>query len=351
MPRARPTRAPTARAAARSRKAGVKPAARPPLPLARHVYVVTRDAEAANAQISKIFAPHRTKPGGGRRFLARHHHARLAGLSFNYFQFRPRVTITARPTTRYYLLLIPQRGRCRIACGGPALEIAPGTVSVVNPVEPLTMEWLDDCAQVVVKFDRAALDAALAERLGRAVTRPILFDVARPTPIAACRPLVRFVDFALSVLDGEGGADLPEEPFERLFLSLVLTELRHSESDALARPRPRAVPYYVKRVEEFVNLHAERPISLDDMVAVSGVSARSLFNGFRTFRNMGPMAYLKRVRLERVRADLSAPARDRRRVTEIATAWGFSHLGNFAKDYKNQFGETPSATMRRRGDK
>jgi len=325
-----------------------KPAARPKLPLARHVYVLTRDAETARAQISQIFAPHRLAPSGGRRFQARHHHARLAGLSFNYFQFRPRVTVTARPTTRYYLLLIPQQGRCRVACGGPPIEIAPGTVSVVNPVEPLSMEWLDDCAQVVVKFDRDALDAALAARLGRAITRPILFDVSRPTPIAACRPLIRFVEFALSALDGERGVDLPEEPFERLFLSLMLTELRHSESDALARPRPRAVPYYVKRVEEFVNLHAESSITLDDMVAVSGVSARSLFSGFRAFRRMGPMAYLKRVRLERVRAELAAPAQ-RRRVTEIATAWGFSHLGNFAKDYKKQFGETPSATLRRRG--
>ena len=325
-------------------------ARREPLPLGRHVYVLTHDVEAANAQISKIFAPHRTEPAGGRRFLARPHHARLAGLSFNYFRFSPRVTITARPTTRYYLLLIPQRGRCRVACGGPPIEIAPGTVTVVNPVAPLHMEWLDDCAQVVVKFDRALLDAHLAERLGRAVIAPVLFDIAKPTPVEACRPLVRFVEFAVSALDREDGVDLPEEPFERLFLSLVLTELRHSESDALARPRPRAVPYYVKRVEEFVNLHADAAITLDDMVAVSGVSARSLINGFRAFRGTGPMAYLKRVRLDRVRAELAA-SRDRRTVTEIATAWGFSHLGNFAKDYKKQFGEPPSATLRRKQEK
>jgi AraC-like DNA-binding protein len=320
------------------------------LPLARHVYVLTRDAHLANAQISKIFAPHKTKPGGGRRFLARHHHARLAGLSFNYFQFSPSVTITAKPTTRYYLLLFPRRGRCVVTCGGAPVELAPGTVSVVNPVAPLTMDWLDDCAQLVVKFDRAALDAALAARLGRAVTQPILFDVAHPTPVAACRPLFRFVDFAVSAIEGERGIDLPEEPFERLFFSLILTELRHNHSDAMARPRPRAAPYYVKRVEEFVNLHADGAITLDDMVAVSGVSARSLFNGFRAFRNIGPMAYLKRVRLERVRAELMAPGRaGRRRVTEVATAWGFSHLGNFAKDYKKQFGESPSATLRKGG--
>ena len=327
-----------------------KPAPRPSFPLSRHVYVLTRDAAAANAQISKIFAPHKTKPGGGGRFEARHHHARLAALSFNYFQFRPSVTITAKPTTRYYLLLIPQAGRCVVTCGGAPVEVAPGTVSMVNPVAPLTMEWLDDCAQLVVKFDRAALEAALAARLGRAVTRPILFDIARPTPIADCRSLLRFVEFAVSAIEDERGADLPEEPFEHLFYSLVLSELRHTHSDALARPRPRAAPYYVKRVEEFVNLHAENTITVDDMVAVSGVSARSLFNGFRAFRNMGPMAYLKRVRLERVHAELAAPPSDnRRRVTEIATAWGFSHLGNFAKDYKKQFGESPSTTLRRRG--
>jgi AraC family ethanolamine operon transcriptional activator len=33
-------------------------------------------------------------------------------------------------------------------------------------------------------------------------------------------------------------------------------------------------------------------------------------------------------------------------VTEIANDFGFTHLGYFSQDYKAQFGELPSETMR-----
>ena len=84
------------------------------------------------------------------------------------------------------------------------------------------------------------------------------------------------------------------------------------------------------------------------MVAVSGVSKRALFRGFRAFRGMGPMAYLKSVRLESAHAELTGPGPERRSVTEVANAWGFTHLGNFARDYRRRFGRRPSETLRSR---
>jgi AraC family ethanolamine operon transcriptional activator len=33
-------------------------------------------------------------------------------------------------------------------------------------------------------------------------------------------------------------------------------------------------------------------------------------------------------------------------VQDVAARWGFWHLGQFSLDYKRQFGELPSATLR-----
>jgi transcriptional regulator GlxA family with amidase domain len=76
------------------------------------------------------------------------------------------------------------------------------------------------------------------------------------------------------------------------------------------------------------------------------VSARSLQQGFRRSLHTTPMAYLRLVRLEKVRDDLSLSAPASVTVTEIATRWGFVHLGRFAAAYRAAFGEPPSETLR-----
>jgi AraC family transcriptional regulator, ethanolamine operon transcriptional activator len=53
------------------------------------------------------------------------------------------------------------------------------------------------------------------------------------------------------------------------------------------------------------------------------------------------------VHLNGVRRELKSDARADRAVQDIAARWGFWHLGEFSADYKHQFGELPSATLRR----
>jgi AraC family ethanolamine operon transcriptional activator len=60
---------------------------------------------------------------------------------------------------------------------------------------------------------------------------------------------------------------------------------------------------------------------------------------------MSPHAYLKAQRLNRVREDLKSALGDAGTVAAIAQRWGFWHTGNFAADYRRQFGELPSQTL------
>jgi transcriptional regulator GlxA family with amidase domain len=59
------------------------------------------------------------------------------------------------------------------------------------------------------------------------------------------------------------------------------------------------------------------------------------------------MSYLREIRLQHVRKDLSAADPTETTVTEIATRWGFLHPGRFSAQYRERFGEPPSATLRR----
>ncbi|WP_408631189.1 helix-turn-helix domain-containing protein [Marinomonas shanghaiensis] len=54
--------------------------------------------------------------------------------------------------------------------------------------------------------------------------------------------------------------------------------------------------------------------------------------------------YLRISRLNGVRRSL-VQAKNGQAVSDIAAQWGFWHLSQFAKDYKQLFGETPSKTL------
>ena len=139
------------------------------LPLARHVFLDCDDVTLATERVSQIFAPHRNEvrdPDAPFRSL--HHHARLRHLSFNFIRYQPAVTIRSGPTRHYYLILMPQAGTCTVGYGERTVTVSPGFLTVVNPLEPLTLDWGDNCAQLVLKVERSQIEDHLARlRAGR----------------------------------------------------------------------------------------------------------------------------------------------------------------------------------------
>ncbi|WP_462320575.1 helix-turn-helix domain-containing protein [Halochromatium sp.] len=87
--------------------------------------------------------------------------------------------------------------------------------------------------------------------------------------------------------------------------------------------------------------------SLVDLCRHTGVSARTLQYAFRDQLGLTPNAYLRLLRLNGVRAELIASSAEGTSVTQIATRWGFLHLGRFARAYRELFKEPPSATLAR----
>jgi AraC family ethanolamine operon transcriptional activator len=77
-----------------------------------------------------------------------------------------------------------------------------------------------------------------------------------------------------------------------------------------------------------------------------GASSRKLDYVFRDVLGISPAKYLKAVRLNGVRRELLSPSGAAGNVHDIAARWGFWHMGAFSGDYKVQFGELPSATVR-----
>lgn len=108
----------------------------------------------------------------------------------------------------------------------------------------------------------------------------------------------------------------------------------------------RKLPQKIRKAVKFIHENADSDISLSALEKVTGISSRSLQLGFKNNIGITPMSYVKKLRLAKVRADLLIADVNYPCIGDIAAHWGFFHLSNFAKDYRNEFGELPSETMK-----
>jgi AraC-like DNA-binding protein len=117
------------------------------------------------------------------------------------------------------------------------------------------------------------------------------------------------------------------------------------DGDGLAPHMRRALPASLAHALDWLNGRLDEPIRLETLAAVAGVRPRTLEAHFKLYLGTTPTGWVRRTRLARARQQLLA-AGDDASVTGVALANGFSQLGRFAAQYRGQFGELPSETLR-----
>ena len=121
---------------------------------------------------------------------------------------------------------------------------------------------------------------------------------------------------------------------------------RHNYTHLLLREPLPVSATAVKLVEEYIEANWDKPLDIETMVSISGISARSLFRQFSKTRGYSPADFVKRVRLDRARHMLEQGDSESS-VIQIALKCGFQNAGHFARDYRVMFGELPSVTLLR----
>jgi AraC-like DNA-binding protein len=319
------------------------------LPLERHLAFETRDPEEAREKVARIFCPHLldvARPGPG--LHARQHVARLGNLALSYIAYGAEVRIDPGELSSFFLIHLVHSGRSEIRSGNSVLVGSASMGSVSSATLGLRMHWSADCAHLVLKVDRAMLERHLSDLLGEAVDRPIEFAPELPVesgPGAGFRRLVDFVSAEFERDDSLITSHLGIAHIEQTLMTALLTAQPSNYSAALAAPVSAPAPRHVVRAEAYIRAHADSAITIGALADAAGVSARTLFEGFRRFRGTTPMALLKDVRLERAYEELRTSPHES--VTDVAVKWGFVHLGRFARTYRRRFGELPSETLRR----
>lgn len=102
----------------------------------------------------------------------------------------------------------------------------------------------------------------------------------------------------------------------------------------------------VKRALEFIDAYPDEPATVAAVAEAARVSRRTLNYAFRSELDATPKQYLQAMRLDSARRELRRAASSTK-IADVANESGFWHLGQFAADYRRQFGELPSETLAR----
>ncbi|WP_298243923.1 AraC family transcriptional regulator [uncultured Bradyrhizobium sp.] len=99
-----------------------------------------------------------------------------------------------------------------------------------------------------------------------------------------------------------------------------------------------------REISSLLSDDLSQPIYSDEIARKLGLSVRTMHDIVRRYRGMSLHRYLRLRRLWLVRRRLLAGADS---VKAVALAFGFWHLSDFSRSYRDQFGETPSQTLER----
>lgn len=311
----------------------------------------TGSIAAARRYMSEVFRSHDlAMPRGDHAIDMRHEAVRAGQVSLHWLQYGAPVTMTAPEMDRFYLFQFILDGACEIRHRGRIAAVCGGNGYVVHPSEPLSKTWDRDCRQLIVRIDRDRFESFASREMGIDVDGRLDFDFDILPLAAGPRCIVEIADsMRRDVADGGKGMGHPRvtSHLDTTIMSLLLASFPHRHSEIYDRADAACAPYYVRRAEEYALAHWREPVAIDDLAQAANVSVRSLFSGFRRFRGLTPMAYVKALRLDLAHGELMRADPADRSVTEIALSCGFTHMSKFARDFAARFGEKPSAVLGR----
>jgi AraC-like DNA-binding protein len=315
--------------------------------LSQFPIVDTHDAEVMREIMLTRYGARRFETSESSPFLGRSAVAQLGSASLIMCAYGA-PAVAEFPEADFVRLQFAASGSSRTTIAGRAVDVSASQSCVTPAGRPSTLEFGSRYQQILIRIEQAALERKLAALLGGKPRGRLEFATAfgsNQLYIDRLKNLVRFVAGELAT----SSVQLPHfllQEFEQTLIVAFLQTVPNSNSDLLRQGPNEGANAHVRRVEEYIDAHWDLPLSVEHLANVTGLGVRTIFATFKRYRGYGPLAYLKMVRLKNAKALLHNPL-DTTTVTNVALACGFSNLGHFANDYRDTFGELPSATLGR----
>lgn len=317
-------------------------------PLDRFPAIRAGDIDETRAVISELYGDLRLSVDHEfDGFRAHGNHCQLNDLGISYTRFGVPIRQSFPGLVGGYATQIALAGSGEARIAGETVGVTGRRTFVGSPGMPVDVNYTSDYEEITVLLDPSAVQRKLAALIGAEVNETLVFYPEVDLDSPANRLWWRLLQFLISEVESREH-DLPLTALgeiEQALIVMFLKTHRHNFSDLLCRRHRDAAPRQVRLAEEYIEAHWDKPITVERLADIAGVSARSIFSSFRKNRGYSPMVFVKQVRLRHARQMLISPEPGTT-VARVATLCGFGNLGDFAKDYRTAFGELPSETLR-----
>lgn len=293
----------------------------------------TSDVEEARSTIGAGYCEHRLQilPARG-RLHAVQTEWRVGRVRVHRLKYGVDVRIDAAPLESSVLVSTPVRGTLTVLAGGVERRYGPGHVVAIGPDRPFGLRWEGDCELRTVQIERSMLDSGGLDPLA-------------PQHEASARHAESWVRLT-ALLEAQAMEEACTDLVASSLESLVAASIRSHHGRLSDTDQRTATPREVRTMIDFIEAHADQPVSLADMAASAHMSVRALQYSLKRHVDMTPSEFLRSIRLDRAHRDLLAADASQTTVGLIAQRWGFGNLGRFSHYYRERFGRLPSETLR-----
>ena len=131
---------------------------------------------------------------------------------------------------------------------------------------------------------------------------------------------------------------------EEEILSLLQTMSEEQTPQAPLLSKGEEIAYAIRKQ---VYEHMDGNMKISDLATQHHISERGLQNAFNSLFGFTPKLFMRQLKLNLVRHELSYNVSEKTTIIRIANKWGFIHMGRFSQYYTELFEENPSETLKR----
>jgi AraC-like DNA-binding protein len=252
-------------------------------------------------------------------------------------------TSTYFPDGYHVLIHFPLMNEFETFAGGRSVRTRTGEALVVSEPGIAVKRWRGSGEMLSLVVPRKVLAVSL-DQPSRGLSA-VDFKSLSVVDMHGMSTLAHYLETIIRDLSGPTPVFLDSQlaaQAERTLLMMLLGTIPRSN-----QPAPSKIaPYYVRRAECFMRKNLGCSFTFDALLKASGVSARTIYYGFKQYRSSSPMKYLKKARLTAARCELQ----EKRRVFPLPLAqlmqrYGYLNASQFSRDYRKEFDESPRQTI------